>query len=162
MDLWSKGLGRRVLSMTLGERERLAAVGDCLVIEGTMHAPTYWEYQVSLEEDDIVEFLELLNQPDSLRFLATNTERRRIFTTAATSALIFAWRTLRLAVTGSPGGPRQPSAEITLRRVAAKSPAEDDWADAVVDWDREEGIANPVADDSFGADPKGDDDHAGA
>ena len=162
MDLWSKGLGRRVLSMTLGERERLAAVGDCMVIEGTMHAPTYWEYQVSLDEDDIVEFLELLNQPDSLRFLAANTERRRIVTTAATSALVFAGRTLRLAVTGAPGGPRQPAPEITLRRVVAKSPADDDWTDAVVDWDREESTATPIAGDSSGADPKGDDDHAGA
>ncbi len=162
MDLWSKGLGRRVLSMTLGERERLAAVGDCIVIEGTMHAPTYWEYQVSLDEDDILEFLELLQQPDSLRFLATNAERRRIFTTAATSASVFAWRTLRLAVTGSPGGPRQPAPEITLRRVVAKSPADDDWNDAVVDWDSEESTATPIAGDSDAADRKGGDDDARA
>jgi hypothetical protein len=137
MDLWSKGLGRRVLSMTLGERETLAVTEGYLVMEGIMHAPTYWDYQVSLEEDDIVEFLELLQKPDSLRFLATNEGRGRIYRTAAVSAVIFLWRTVRLALTGSPGGATGPAKEVLLRRVAEAEP-EEDWDDAIVDWASED------------------------
>jgi hypothetical protein len=136
MDLWSKGLGRRVLSLTLGERELLAEKDDYLVIEGVMHAPTYWDYQVSLEEDDIVEFLELLQKPDSLRFLATTEGKGEIYRTAAISALVFLWRTVRLAATGRPGGAPEPAREILLRR-AAGTERDQDWDDAVVDWDQE-------------------------
>ena len=137
MDLWSKGLGRRVLSMTLGEREVLAEIDGYLVMEGIMHAPTYWDYQVSLEEADIVEFLEMLQKPDSLRFLATNEGRGHIYRTAAVSALIFLWRTMRLALTGNPGGSTGPTKDVLLRRVAETEPAED-WDAAIVDWESED------------------------
>lgn len=135
MDLWSKGLGRRVLSLTLGERDLLAENSGYLVIEGVMHAPTYWDFQVSLEEDDITEFLELLLKPDSLRYLATSPDRTRILRTATSSAAVFLWRTLRLALGGS-GGTTEPAREITLRR-AGKPEPDESWDDAVVDWDAE-------------------------
>jgi len=159
MDLWSKGLGRRVLSMTLGERDLLADSGGYLVIEGVMHAPTYWDFQVTLEEDDVVEFLELLKHPDALRFLVTDPARGRIFGTAATSAVIFLWRTLRLAATGSAGGRAHSTREVTLRRVAAK-PIEDDWDEAVVDWEQEDVAA--LAGAPAGTDDKGSDGDARA
>jgi hypothetical protein len=151
MDLWSKGLGRRVLSLTLGERELLADTDGYLVIEGVMHAPTYWDYQVSLEEDDIVEFLDLLQKPDSLRFLAGSGGRGRIFRTAATSGVIFLWRTIRLALTGKPGGAAAPTKDVLLRRVAEKDTAED-WDDAVVDWEAEGVAATPQQDEEVGDD----------
>ena len=37
MELWSKGLGSRVLSLRLGEREALLEKDPDLVIEGVMH-----------------------------------------------------------------------------------------------------------------------------
>ena len=50
MELWSKGLGNRVLSLRLGERQALVKKNRDLVIEGVMHAPVYWDYTVSLGE----------------------------------------------------------------------------------------------------------------
>ncbi|MEZ5171273.1 MAG: hypothetical protein R3A49_11070 [Acidimicrobiia bacterium] len=102
MDLWSKGLGKRVLSLALAERESSAIRDDALVIEGVMHAPTFWDYEVTLDRRDITEFLGLLQRPETVRFVIEDEHRRQILGTALVSALIFAGRTLGLLMQGSP------------------------------------------------------------
>lgn len=106
MDLWSKGLGKRVLSLSLGERGGSGVREDRLVIEGVMHAPVYWDYEVGLHEGDVVDFLTMLQKPDAVRFVATSPQRWRILGTAATSAAIFAARTLRHMLGGGASAAR--------------------------------------------------------
>jgi len=94
MDLWSKGLGKRVLRLRLSERDEMVEEDGHLVIRGVMGPPVYWDYAVSLSERDVVEFLEFLKQPAPVRLLASAGKRRAILTTAVASAAVFAWRTL--------------------------------------------------------------------
>ena len=98
MDLWSKGLGRRVLSLSLSERESLETDSQEFFISGVMHAPTYWDYRVTLDREDVTDFLALLQRPDTVRFVAVDPERGRILRTALSSATVFAVRTLGLLV----------------------------------------------------------------
>jgi hypothetical protein len=98
MDLWSKGLGRRVLSLSLAERQALETRDTEFVMSGVMHAPTFWDYEVTLDRQDVVEFLELLQRPDVVRFVAVDEQRTAILRTAVTSAAVFAVRTLGLLV----------------------------------------------------------------
>ncbi len=102
MDLWSKGLGKRVLSLALSEHESIDIVDDELVIEGVMHAPTYWDYAVTLDRQDITEFLDLLQRPESVRFVFEDENRNHVLKIALTSALAFATQTLRMLVVGPP------------------------------------------------------------
>ena len=155
MDLWSKGLGRRVLSMTLGERELLADSDGYLVIEGAMHAPTYWDYQVSLEEDDIVEFLELLqqarlpalpgHQPGQGQDLHHRRAPARCSSCGARSASPSPAR---------PAARAEPEREITSCDERSPRSVDEDWDDAVVDWDQEDNAPTTSAGARAGTDDK--------
>lgn len=102
MDLWSKGLGKRVLRLRLGERDEMVEEDGHLVIRGVMGPPVYWNYAVTLSERDVVDFLEFLKQPAPVRFLASAGKRRKILTTMVASAAAFAWRTLGSFVARAP------------------------------------------------------------
>ena len=102
MDLWSKGLGKRVLRLRLGERDEMVEEDGQLVIRGVMGPPVYWQYAVTLSERDVVDFLEFLKQPAPVRFLVSAEKRRKILTTMVTSAAVFAWRTLARFVVRAP------------------------------------------------------------
>ncbi len=99
MDLWSKGLGKRVLSLTLGERDSLAIKSDELVIEGVMSGPTFWDYAVTLDRQDITDFLDMLQEPEAVRFVAVDDHRGKVLKTALSSAVYFAAHTLRMLIT---------------------------------------------------------------
>lgn len=101
MDLWSKGLGKRVLSLSLAEHDSVTEREGLLSIDGVMHAPTYWDYAVTLDEDDIVEFLGLLQQREALRFVATDGRGRAFMRAAIPSAVVFIARTVRLLLRGA-------------------------------------------------------------
>lgn len=92
MDLWSKGLGKRVLS--LAEHDSVTDREGLLNIDGVMHAPTYWDYAVTLDEDAIVEFLGLLQQREALRFVSAD-GRSRAFPRAATPSAVVLHRSNR-------------------------------------------------------------------
>ncbi len=102
MDLWSKGLGKRVLSLALRERDSTNIIDDELVIEGVMHSPTFWDYAVTLDRRDVTEFLGLLQEPEAVRFVGEDEHRTEILRTALSSAVVFAARTLRMLVIGPP------------------------------------------------------------
>jgi hypothetical protein len=110
MELWSKGLGTRVLSLRLGERKALLEKNQDLVIEGVMHAPVYWDYTVSLGEVDVVDFLELLKKPESVKFLVRSRSRGTLLRTALSSALIFLGRMVRLLLGAAGTANRVPQA----------------------------------------------------
>jgi hypothetical protein len=110
MELWSKGLGNRVLSLRLGERQALVEKNRDLVVEGVMHAPVYWDYTVSLGEVDVVDFLELLKKPESVKFLVRSRSRGTILRTALSSSLVFLARMVRLLLGVSGPADRAPQA----------------------------------------------------
>ena len=102
MDLWSKGLGRLVLQIRLSERSEMVAEKERLAMRGTMGAPTFWDYAVNLQEDDVLEFVQLLKQPAPVRFLTNGSRRKAILRTALSGAMLFAWYSLRRFLGGGP------------------------------------------------------------
>ena len=120
MELWSKGLGSRVLSLRLGERQALVERDRDLVIEGVMHAPVYWDYTVSLGDVDVVDFLELLKKPESVKFLVRSRSRGTILRTALSSALVFLVRMVRLFLGAA--GPTSRAPQATDPDCAGKGP----------------------------------------
>ena len=94
MILWSKGLGKLVLSMRLSERSGMGVRDGSIVIDGTMGSPTFWDYAVNLSEDDVVDFIQLLNQPMPVRLLVTTPKRMSILWTSLVGIVCFVRRTL--------------------------------------------------------------------
>ena len=103
MILWSKGLGKLVLNLRLSERSGTSDRGDTFVIDGTMGPPTFWDYAVTLEEKDVVDFIELLQKPAPVRFLVAAPKRWAILQAALAGALSFMWRTLYRLFGGAAG-----------------------------------------------------------
>ncbi|UCD83994.1 MAG: hypothetical protein JSU92_12005, partial [Deltaproteobacteria bacterium] len=60
MDLWSKGLGKRVLSMNLQEYEESVKGDDGVIVKGVLGPPVFWEYKLTMKEDDFVYFYKLI------------------------------------------------------------------------------------------------------
>jgi hypothetical protein len=94
MILWSKGLGKLVLSMRLSERSGIGVRDENIVIDGTMGSPTFWDYAVNLGEDDVVDFIQLLNQPMPVRLLVTTPKRMSILWASLVGIGCFVRRTL--------------------------------------------------------------------
>jgi hypothetical protein len=94
MILWSKGLGKLVLNLRLSERSGTSARGETFVVDGTMGPPTFWNYAVTLNEEDVVDFISLLRQPAPTRFLVATPKRWAILETALAGLAFFLWRTL--------------------------------------------------------------------
>ncbi|MBW2287629.1 MAG: hypothetical protein JRG80_01210 [Deltaproteobacteria bacterium] len=94
MILWSKGLGKLVLSMRLSERSGMGVRDQQIVIDGTMGSPTFWDYAVNLAENDVVDFIGLLNQPLPVRLLVTNPKRLSILWASLIGIGCFVRRTL--------------------------------------------------------------------
>ncbi|HTP75914.1 MAG TPA: hypothetical protein VMJ73_02940 [Rhizomicrobium sp.] len=68
MIVWSKGLGKQRLPLELPDAT-LRATQDDLVMEGTIE-PVCWRYAIRLAPDDLSDFLKLLAEPQTARFLA--------------------------------------------------------------------------------------------
>jgi hypothetical protein len=112
MDLWSKGLGRLVLTMRLNERDDEMAIEERdLVMRGTMGKPTYWDWAVNIGEVDVVDFLVFLRQPEPIRYMVASDRRWKMLRSALWGAVIFAVRTLGLFFKGGSAAPT-PAPEI--------------------------------------------------
>ncbi len=98
MDLWSRGLGKMVLSVRLSERSEMGAEENAAVIRGTMGAPVFWRYTVHLGDEDVVDFIELLKQPAAVGFAVTSRQRWSILFAALHSAVAFAGAIARLSL----------------------------------------------------------------
>jgi hypothetical protein len=103
MVLWSKGLGKLVLKLRLSERSGMSNREGNLAIEGTMGPPTFWDYAVTLQEKDVVDFIGLLQKPAPVRFLVAAPKRWAILEAALAGALSFLWRTLYRLFGGAGG-----------------------------------------------------------
>lgn len=90
MDLWSKGLGKRVLNLKLNERTQTDMADSKMVITGVMGPPVYWDYTVKMTARDITEFLEMLTKGDApTTFIGRSAARWRIIGTAVSSLAVF-------------------------------------------------------------------------
>jgi len=125
MILWSKGLGKLVLRMSLAERSSASHQDGKLVIDGTMGAPTHWDYAVKMNEDDVLDFVELLKQPAPVRFAIEGGSAGRLVSTALKSGVFFAWNTIRCFLGMAP-----PVAEPTVVIPPPKAPAKKKKASA--------------------------------
>lgn len=80
MDLWSKGLGKRVLSLNLQEYEGVEKAEDGIVIKGVMGAPVFWEYKVTMTEADFVDFFSLITKGNgAVDFIIQSPNRWKIY-----------------------------------------------------------------------------------
>jgi hypothetical protein len=104
MDLWSKGLGRLVLTIRLNERSDTHLDDETteLVMEGTMGTPTYWDWSVNLDEEDVVDFLTFLKRPAPIRYIVQSKERWQMLAAALGGITLFTLRTLRFMIFGVP------------------------------------------------------------
>jgi len=59
-----------------------------------MGSPTFWDYAVNLAENDVVDFIGLLNQPLPVRLLVTNPKRLSILWASLIGIGCFVRRTL--------------------------------------------------------------------
>ncbi len=116
MILWSKGLGKLVLRMSLADRSSASDKDEKLCIEGTMGAPTHWDYSVNLNEDDVLDFVELLKQPAPVKFVVEAESTGRLVRTALMSGLLFTWNTLRCFLGLAPGTQKAGAASSDAAR----------------------------------------------
>jgi hypothetical protein len=103
MILWSKGLGRLVLNVRLSERSGMTDRDERIVIDGTMGPPTFWDYSVTLSENDVVDFIGLLKQPAPLRFLTATPKRGSILAAALVGLAVCLRRTAYRFLGGKAG-----------------------------------------------------------
>lgn len=68
MIVWSRGLGKQRLPLELPAAS-LKVTSDNLVMEGTIE-PVCWRYAIRLSAKDLNDFLKLLADPATARFLA--------------------------------------------------------------------------------------------
>jgi hypothetical protein len=65
-----------------------------------MGEPTYWDFAVTIGEDDVVDFIRLLERPVPLRFLVAADRRWALLRAALAGGVVFAFRTLGCLATG--------------------------------------------------------------
>jgi hypothetical protein len=128
MILWSKGLGKLVLRMSLADRSSISDRDEKLFIEGTMGAPTHWDYSVSMNEEDVLDFVDLLKQPAPVRFVVEADSTGLLLRTALMSGVLFAWNTARCFLGMLAAPPAQATAAVRPKAVAKAAEVSDNEA----------------------------------
>ncbi|MBW2287632.1 MAG: hypothetical protein JRG80_01225 [Deltaproteobacteria bacterium] len=78
MEFWSKGLGKRLIALTLTEGEALNSEGT-LTLRGHMAEPVSWEYVMKLSDEDLVDFFLLLKDPVVADFIFESENRWKLY-----------------------------------------------------------------------------------
>jgi hypothetical protein len=78
MEFWSKGLGKRLIALTLTEGEPLNSEGT-LCLRGNMEEPVSWEYVMKLTEEDLVDFFMLLKDPSVADYIFDSDNRWKLY-----------------------------------------------------------------------------------
>jgi hypothetical protein len=69
MWVWSKGLGQAVMPLDLSKVEVLVEP-EKMVLKGRIVAPkVHWKYAITMREQDLVDFMGLLNEPQVVEYL---------------------------------------------------------------------------------------------
>lgn len=90
MDFWSKGLGKRTVTVDLANGEAVKS-GDALYLKGTMEEPITWDYIMRLRTDDIVEFVTLLRDPRVAEFVHGSPHRWRLYARMLSGVVVLGW-----------------------------------------------------------------------
>jgi len=78
MWVWSKGLGQVVMPLDLSQVE-ITTDADSIVLKGRITAPKVnWRYSVTLREQDISDFMRVLNDPLVVKYLVERGFIRRL------------------------------------------------------------------------------------
>jgi hypothetical protein len=75
MRFWSKGLGKRCLSMDCGTESVSVDGNAMMILSGTVRPPLGWAYTITMDHDDWLDFIELTCHPAMVRYLL---RRRRL------------------------------------------------------------------------------------
>ena len=87
MIVWSKGLGKQRLPLALADATLVVNPGY-LAMEGNIE-PVCWDYRIKLGPNDLRDFLRLMAQPQTARFLA---ERKGVLAPFVGNLLVMAPR----------------------------------------------------------------------
>jgi hypothetical protein len=103
MEFWSKGLGKKTISMELSKGESLVSE-DALCVKGIMDAPVSWEYVMLLDEADIKDFFALLQEPGFARYVHNSPNRWHLYAGLVMGGLQIAWRAVIAILQSKFGG----------------------------------------------------------
>ena len=68
MIFWSQGLGQNSLNIPLSEAH-MVRDGEVIYIKGKMGPPVFWDFKVTLREEDIKDILAVIQHPTTANFL---------------------------------------------------------------------------------------------
>lgn len=98
MWIWSKGLGQTVMPLNLND-VGVTADPEKIVIKGRITAPKVnWRYSVTLREQDLLDFMRILNEPQVVKYLVEEGIVRRLpglFVRALLLGLFYLWAEMR-------------------------------------------------------------------
>ena len=78
MWVWSKGLGQTVMPLNLNEAE-VTVDPEKIIMKGRITAPKVnWRYSVTLREQDLLDFMRILNDPQVVKYLVERGIIRRL------------------------------------------------------------------------------------
>ena len=81
MEVWSRGLGTRKLNLRLGQAN-VEDCGDTMVIRGKMGPPVYWDFSITMTEEDLDDILHVAAQRGTISFLLGARNRWSLYFTA--------------------------------------------------------------------------------
>lgn len=88
MQFWSKGLGRRTISLRLRDGEAVKS-GEHLYVKGRTEEPVSWDYVMPMAGDDFREFVALLRNPAIAEFMYRSPRRWRLYAKLAVGGIRF-------------------------------------------------------------------------
>ena len=86
MEIWSRGLGTRKLNLRLGEA-KVEDCGDTMVIRGKMGPPVWWDFSITMTEEDVDDILHVAAQQGTISFVLGAKNRRHLYFTVVKQAV---------------------------------------------------------------------------
>lgn len=111
MWLWSKGLGRLIMPMEFSKAEvQVDREGEALIVRGLIVAPkVHWDYTLSLQAKDLVDFMEVLTDRRVVAYLVREKGQgvlKKIPGRVLRFGLAYLWAELKKSVSRGPRAER--------------------------------------------------------
>ncbi len=130
MEFWSKGLGKRTVSLRLSDGDVVKS-GDRLYVKGKTEAPVSWDYIMPLVGFDFAEFVSLLRDRSVAEYLYHSPHRWRLYRTLVFGGLRFLGLLAKQMITGRRGPAVDeptiqvpPPSDRSRRRLKGRVPSE--------------------------------------
>jgi hypothetical protein len=88
MKFQSQGLGENWLNLPIGEA-KMVKEGDLLFIKGRMGPPVYWDFKVTLREQDFKDIFLVAQKPNTAGFIIKSENHWGVYFTMIKEALKF-------------------------------------------------------------------------